>query len=111
MGYADRYPRRTTSRPECFGNESYHSADDEDCRRCAFYDSCRSNIRRHGVSVYPVNHRRGAPEEVEVLSADSDAGDVREGEKPVERFFRDCLTGACRGALWEGYSFFKKYRF
>lgn len=110
MSYADRYPSRTTSRPECFGKESYHDPGDEDCKRCAFFDSCRSNIRRRGGTVTPVRSRR-EPEEVEVLRSETDAGDVREGEKPVERFFRDCLTGACRGAMWEGYSFFKKFRF
>lgn len=112
LRYQDRFPRRSSEeRPDCFGREAYYRSTDPECQRCPHYDECTDVIRdkRHGIgSRIPVRDRDD--EKVEVLKAGK-AGEVREGETPFNRFCKDCATGACRGALYEGYQFFCRFRF
>jgi hypothetical protein len=52
----------------------------------------------------------GKPQPIAV-GLDSPAGVIANEESGFERFARDCATGACRGAMWEGYQFFVRFRF
>lgn len=113
LRYGDRFPRRTVEdHPDCFGREAYYRSTDPECQRCHAYDECSEVIRdkRHGggtrIGV------RGDPheEKVEVLKAGK-AGEIQEGETPFNRFCKDCVTGACRGAAYEAYQFFCRFRF
>jgi hypothetical protein len=113
LRYQDRFPRRhAEEHKDCFGREAYYRSTDPECQRCADYDECSDTIRdkRYGGSRISVRDRDRDEEKVEVLKAGK-AGEVREGETPFTRFCKDCATGACRGALYEGYQFFCRFRF
>ena len=108
LRYGDQFPS-TEREPECFGRSAYYNPRDSDCRRCPFMDDCGDEIRsRRGG---PSRSSRPSERSTSGIEVQGEAGDVQEEETATNRFFRDCLTGACRGALWEGYQFFKRFRF
>lgn len=117
LRYSDRFPRREASNnhPDCLGREAYYRSTDPECQRCSSYDECSDIIRdkRHGVGSgagttrIPVQREQG----VEVTHALNKAGEVQEGETAFNRFCKDCVTGACRGAAYEAYQYFCRFRF
>lgn len=114
LRYADRYPA-TEQTPQCFGRTAYYSSRDQDCQRCSFFNECGDEIRSRRSTITTRSPARTTssdtpPHEVERYNS-GDAGVIREGETAAQRFLRDCLTGACRGGLYEGYRFFNKFRF
>jgi hypothetical protein len=111
LKYADRYPDRS-ARLECFGRSAYYSSRDHDCQRCDFFEECGDAVNGRGRSV--PTRIRGSKRRTEgsgVEESDTPAGVIEEEESGLERFARDCATGACRGAMWEGYQFFVRFRF
>lgn len=114
LRYADRFPDRQ-ERPDCFGRAAYYSSTDNDCRRCDYFEECGDAVGRRrvipvrGPAATPTPTYRSRNDGVE--ASDTRAGEIAEDESGLERFAKDCATGACRGAMWEGYQFFVKFRF
>lgn len=109
------FPSQSSSRT-CFGRENYYHPNDHACRHCTDRERCVDEIqaarRGPGSRSRRVPTTRGPsdhPDGVELST--SSAGQVQEGESAFSRFLKDCATGACRGAAWESYQFFREYRF
>ncbi|MCK4306549.1 MAG: hypothetical protein KAY24_20065 [Candidatus Eisenbacteria sp.] len=116
LRYGDRFPDRG-ARLECFGRSAYYSSGDHDCQRCDFFEECGDAVNNRSRSI-PVRNsgvssgvRKRQPEGRGVEESDTPAGAIEEEESGFERFAKDCATGACRGAMWEGYQFFVRFRF
>ena len=106
LRYGDRLRK-----PECYGNAVDHNRQDPDCQRCDFFDDCRDSIDRKRSRSVPINRPSRVDTRSEMMRSETRAGIIKEGESAGERFLRDCMTGACRGASWEAYEFFCKFRF
>lgn len=117
LRYSDRHPREERT-PDCYGKEAYFDPRASECRGCHFEYDCRDAI--HGGSKSAsVPIRRADRQEVREPTRMSSrrgpderthAGIVLEGETGLQRFAKDCLTGACRGLFEEGSDFFRYWR-
>ena len=107
-----RYGERRAEKPDCYDREGYFNSNDPDCQRCDWCSECerRDRIRHNSVNI-PINSYRSNMRNPIEAEPDTDAGIVKENETAGQRFFKDCLTGACRGAALEAYRFFLRFRF
>jgi hypothetical protein len=106
LRYSDRFPRK--EHPDCFGHSTYYEENSRRCNECHYADECFeeiNNVEPNHTTNHTINHIEQKPE---VLTR---AAEFKEGQSPAERFFRDTLTGAVRGALYEAYDFFCRFRF
>lgn len=114
LRYSDRHPREERV-PECYGRDSYYDQESSECRRCRFQHDCEDEIRnKRGVRI-PVSKQEtpSRPSQSLGMRGPEDrthAGIILEGETPLERFLKDCATGACRGFFEEGCDFFRHWR-
>jgi hypothetical protein len=110
LRYSDRFPQDERF-PECFGRDAYFDPKTTECQRCDFFNRCSSATRgRKGVSI-PV---RGVDDKERMpskgLQGRTHAGIVQEGETAFQRFVKDVVTGAARGASYESYEFWTYFR-
>lgn len=129
MGYNDRvYGNRSDDTPNCWGRQSTYDPTDPECNDCRYLHSCREEAEGNGgrtfrkqyrstprrstrteEGVEDVSYDRGEPVKVEVMN--KKAGKMVKKEQSVgERFLKDAASGAIRGALYEMYQFWKRYR-
>lgn len=129
MGYHDRVYGASDS-PPCWGRTSTYDPSDPECQDCRWLHSCREEVEcsaggyRRGFRSQParttrrresqsgvedVNYDRSKPVEVEVIDKDTKQM-VKKPQSAGERFFKDAVGGALRGAFYEMYEFWKRYR-
>lgn len=117
MGYADHVSSPT--RPACWGNpRSYDPNDTEECGECRFRNSCKAEVNSKTRVAASSNNSpgrtyyrpRGSMPNDEDVRSEYMSGIVEEGEKPFERFAKDAAAGALRGAFYEMYQFWRRYR-
>jgi len=121
MAYGDHVKIRTSpsEKPTCWGNPNTYDPNDFECQGCMHQHSCRSYSDRgerptavrpavSNSNPYRRTYRRGDDDGV---SSNYESGIVEEGEKPVERFAKDCAAGALRGLFYEAWQFFRNFRF
>lgn len=125
MGYADR----VADKPGCWGDERSCDPDhDPECASCRFQHSCRDEVDRSS-RVPPINRYRPnyrptsfrsdyrderrsykSPDD-RPLASSHESGMVGEHETAFQRFVKDSAAGGLRGAFYEAYQFFTKFRF
>jgi hypothetical protein len=109
LRYSDRFPQ-DERRPECFGREAYFDPKTTECQRCDFFNSCRSEARgRRGISI-PARDSDQDRSPTKGMQGRTHAGIVQEGETAFQRFVKDVVTGAARGASYESYEFWSYFR-
>lgn len=110
MGYADRMG---VTKPGCWGTRAFNPSDVE-CESCRYQHSCRQNQDEYRVPISvnrPSSSYSPSPSRDDrEMESSWKPGLVKEGERPVDRFFKDALSGALRGGFYEMYSFWKHYR-
>ena len=128
MGYHDRVYGQMDSSPPCYGRQSTYDPNDPECQDCRWLHSCREEVdggrgqtyrrpyrasprarqREESSGVESVNFDRSKPIEVEVMEKKDKLAKKPQGAG--ERFFKDAVGGALRGAFYEMYEFWKRYR-
>jgi len=119
LAYGDHIRTSSDEKPTCWGNANTYDPNDFECQGCRWQHSCRSAADRgdRPVSIRPTiasgnsfrrSYRRN---EDDGVSANYETGIVEDGERPVERFAKDCAAGALRGLFYEAWQFFRNFRF
>lgn len=116
MAYGDHIRASEDEKPTCWGKTNTYDPNDFECQGCKWQHTCRAYATRGDgpVSIRPTiasnNYRRNRRDD-EGMSANYETGIVEDGEKPIERFAKDCTAGALRGLFYEAYQFFRNFRF
>jgi hypothetical protein len=123
VSYDDHISSNDDNRPSCWGNPHTFSLDDHECQGCRYQHSCRMEVvdSRRPFSPRPTvigrtntagrRSRRYGEDADDGLRSNCESGIVGEGERAIERFAKDCASGALRGLFYEAWQFFRNYRF
>lgn len=121
MAYGDHVHTRTSvdEKPTCWGNPNTYDPNDFECQGCKYQHSCRSaadrgerpTVIRPTISNNNYQRRSYRRNDDDGCSANYESGIMEEGEKPIERFAKDCTAGALRGLFYEAWQFFRNFRF
>ena len=112
MSYGERV-RPNFSKPSCWGDADNYDLDDMECSDCQFKTSCSQEVRDKAQPKTYWSSRtqsRNYTTESSIDSPNYESGIVGKHEKPIERFAKDAIAGALRGAFYEMWQFWKRYR-
>jgi len=120
MPYHDHINSSVDDKPTCWGHPNTFDPNDLECQGCRWQHSCRAAVSRDGrpnvintsrtYRSAPSNSTRNRYDDGS-MSSNYESGIVSEGERPIERFAKDCASGALRGLFYEAWQFFRNFRF
>lgn len=121
MPYQDHIRNSVDDKPTCWGHPNTYDQNDFECQGCRWQHSCRAAVGREGrpvvINTSRPTYRSGMSNNNRNrcddggMSASYESGVVSEGERPIERFAKDCASGALRGLFYEAWQFFRNFRF
>jgi len=124
MSYHDRVFGVRPEYPPCWGRRTTYDPNDNECQDCRYVHGCRNEVERGGGGYEPYRRnvrvktdepRGGGVEVVNYKREDqpetrTEVLPAKRQQPAVERFFKDAVGGALRGAFYEMYQFWTRYR-